>query len=190
MLAEQYQKATDNKIKAQALLFFFSNQERGFASSEVQKAVGSRAAAAHLPVFAKLGLLGEYSRKGQKFYFFNKKNDQWPEIKSAISRQYKKLRVGDDQLVKYLRRVPSIKAAVFTGVFCAKPDLECDLVLSGKISKRTLEQIIKTAEKAINQEINYALFSEDEYKVRKDTFDRFMKDIFDNAHFIAVDKVK
>lgn len=190
MLDAKYQKITDNKSKAQVLAFLYANQERGFSARAVERATGTRAASAYLPIFVKLGLLRQYSNKGQKFYIFDKKNHDWPDIKSSLSRQYKKLKIGDDSFLKYLRRVPSLKAAVLSGVFCDNPGLECDLVLVGKISKRTLEQIVKTAEKEIGQEINYALFPEHEYKMRKDTFDRFMKDIFDNAHFIAVDKVK
>ncbi|MBU6447316.1 hypothetical protein KGQ24_00555 [Patescibacteria group bacterium] len=190
MLDAKYQKISDNKAKAQTLAFFYANQERGFTARAVEKAAGTRAASGYLPMFVKLGLLHQYTNKGQKFYIFNKRNADWADIKNSISRQYKKLKAGDDALSKYLRRVPSVKAAVLSGVFCANPGLECDLVLVGKISKKTLENIVKTAEKEIGQEINYALFNEHEYKMRKDTFDRFMKDIFDNVHFVAVDKVK
>jgi hypothetical protein len=36
-------------------------------------------------------------------------------------------------------------------------------------------------------EINYSIMSLDEFKNRRDTFDRFLKDIFDYRHLAVID---
>jgi hypothetical protein len=41
----------------------------------------------------------------------------------------------------------------------------------------------------MGQEINYSIMTEDEFKLRRDTFDRFIKDIFDYRHLVVVDNL-
>jgi hypothetical protein len=42
----------------------------------------------------------------------------------------------------------------------------------------------------MDQEINYSIMTEQEFKERKGTFDRFIKDIFDYKHLVVCDNLK
>jgi hypothetical protein len=42
----------------------------------------------------------------------------------------------------------------------------------------------------MGQEINYSIMSEGEFKQRRDTFDKFIKDIFDYKHIVVSDNLK
>ena len=41
----------------------------------------------------------------------------------------------------------------------------------------------------MGQEINYSIMTEKEFLLRRDTFDRFIKDIFDYPHLTIVDSL-
>jgi hypothetical protein len=42
----------------------------------------------------------------------------------------------------------------------------------------------------MGQELNYSIMSEEEFINRRDTFDRFIKDIFDYPHLVILDKIR
>ena len=93
-----------------------------------------------------------------------------------------------DQLVATLKRIRGLRTAVLSGLFTAQPQLECDVLLVGKISQNSLEKFSRGAEKLMGQEINYAVMDPQEYEYRRNTFDRFTKDIFENEHLVLIDK--
>lgn len=184
----QYQEFFENKIKAKIIAFFLNNQHRAFYAGELEKKLSSRSLGPHLSALVKSGFLLTFVKKGQRYFILNKKNVGLPDIKSFAAKKLKTVRKPEDELLKVLRRIPSLKAAILCGVFQGHPEQQCDLVLAGDLSKRTMDNLVSTVEKMIGQELNYALFDLKEYEYRKNIFDRFMKDIFDNQHFVVLEK--
>ena len=64
-----------------------------------------------------------------------------------------------------------------------------DLLLVGKINLTKLAGFLKATEKLMGQEINYSVMTVEEFLLRRDTFDRFIKDIFDYRHLVVVDEL-
>jgi hypothetical protein len=70
------------------------------------------------------------------------------------------------------------------------PELPVDLLLVGKINLNKLADFLKAVEKMMQQEINYSVMSVDEFVQRRNTFDKFIKDIFDYPHLVVVDTLQ
>jgi hypothetical protein len=69
-----------------------------------------------------------------------------------------------------------------------RTELPVDLLLVGKVSLNKLEKFLATTKKLTNNEINYSIMTREEFELRRDTFDRFIKDIFDYPHIVVYDK--
>ena len=76
-----------------------------------------------------------------------------------------------------------------SGIFCGHQNLPVDILLVGKINLNKLSDFLKAAEKMMGQEINYSVMSVKEFVQRRETFDRFIKDIFDYRHLVVVDEL-
>ena len=94
-----------------------------------------------------------------------------------------------DELFSAIKKLGTIKAAFLSGVFCAQPTLPVDLLLVGKVNLKKLSDFLKATEDLMGQEINYSVMSVDEFLLRRNTFDKFIKDIFDYQHLVVVDEL-
>ncbi len=176
-----------NKSLTNTLGFFLSSPERAFFIGDLQKRLG-RGVVKPLNELQKMDLVKVFTKKNLTYCILNQRNKNLPEIKSKVLKASKKF--AEDEIVKAIRKMPKIKVAVLCGLFSANPELACDLLLVGDISKKRLDSFVKMTEKMIGQELNYALFDAKEYQFRKNIFDRFIKDIFENPHLVLVNKVK
>jgi hypothetical protein len=82
-----------------------------------------------------------------------------------------------------------VKAAFLSGVFTGYPNLPVDILLVGKVSLKKLDRFLNDQESWFGQEINYSIMSPEEFVLRRDTFDRFIRDIFDYRYITLVEKL-
>ncbi len=179
----------ENKVKAKAIIFFLNHQERGFNVRELEKMLHSRNLNPHLNDLVKAGFLRSFSKKSSKFYILNSKSSLIADFESIISKQRIKTKQITDPLEKAILKVKGLKVAVLSGLFVGDLNATCDLLLAGPVSQRSLDNLISKVEDMVGGEVNYALFDSSEYQYRKNIFDRFMKDVFDNRHSIILEKI-
>lgn len=184
------EKILENRIKANLANFFLVNPSRAFYFKELEKALKSRSLDQHLAFLVKADFLRQFSKKGNRYYILNRRSPLAAELKTALSRGGKSLKKYPDELEKMANRLSGLRVCVLSGLFTANPHLQCDMLLVGAISRRSLENFVGKVEDLVGQEINYALFDVPEYQFRKNIFDRFMKDIFENPHHFVIEKVK
>lgn len=132
---------------------------------------------------AKFGLVKVFRKGGQKFFMLNSK-----VVLPELRRKFPKPRSRKDDFAANIMRLGDIRSAFLSGLFTGQPHLPVDLLLIGKVNLRKLETFLDTYKKLLGNEINYTIMSPQEFKVRRDTFDRFIKDIFDYPHVLVVDK--
>lgn len=184
MLKEIINSKTDSAI----LSFFLTAPERSFSVNELSKRLGiTHLKTAHgLNKITSAGALRSFSKKGKKYYLINPKYKLLPEMKTFW------VKAGPsyhDELFSAIKALGEIKAAFLSGIFCGYPNLPVDILLVGKVNLTKLDEFLKSAEKMIGQEINYSVMSVSEFMLRRDTFDRFIKDIFDYRHITILDEL-
>jgi hypothetical protein len=182
------QDIIDSKLDSEVLGFFLTAPERAFSVIEISK----RLHAPYLKAVHSLnklvmeGLLKGFSKKSKKYYLINTKYKLLGEMKT----QWQK---GDikyqDELLTAIKRLGEIKAAFLSGLFCGEVSLPVDLLLVGKINLNKLADFLQAVEELMGQEINYSIMTVDEFLLRRDTFDKFIKDVFDYPHLVVVDEL-
>jgi hypothetical protein len=133
---------------------------------------------------AGAGLLTGFTKRTKKYYYINPHYKLLPEIKDFWAKNSQK---GKDELFFAIRRLGDVRAAFLSGIFTGYPNLPVDILLVGGINLNKLSDFLKDAEKMMGQEINYSVMTVEEFLQRRDTFDKFIKDVFDYRHLTVVD---
>ena len=178
----------DSRVDSAVLSFFLVAPARSFSALEISKRL-------RLPYgkvthsLNKLSLHGQlktFAKKGKKYYMVNRNYKLLPQIKDFLLKNGPKYQ---DELFSAIKRLGEVKAAFLSGIFTGYPNLPVDLLLVGRINLKKLHEFLKAVEKIMGQEINYSVMTVDEFRQRRDTFDRFIKDIFDYRHLVVVDNL-
>jgi len=178
----------DSKIDSSILSFFLVAPERSFSALEISKRLAVPLPKT-IPILNKLsqhGQLRSFVKKGKKYYLINSKYKLLPEIKSYLLKNGPKYQ---DELFSAIRRLGEVKAAFLSGIFTGYSNLPVDLLLVGKIKLRKLDEFLQAVQKIMGQEVNYSVMSVEEFQQRRNTFDKFIKDIFDYNHLTVIDEL-
>ncbi len=186
---DMLEQIIDSKVDSAVLSFFLLAPPRSFSAIELSKRLRFPVGKVVLSL-SKLshhGQLKSFSKKNKKYYLVNQKYKLLPEIKNYLLKNGSKY---EDELFSAIRRLGDIKAAFLSGIFTGYANLPVDLLLVGKVNLKKLDEFLHGASRMMGQEINYSIMSENEFKIRRDTFDRFIKDIFDYRHIVVEDRMK
>lgn len=182
MLADLINSKTDSAV----LSFFLVAPQRSFSVLEISKRllIPRHKTERCLSRLAKLGLLSNFTKRSKKYYLLNAKNPLMSEVKKFFVKSGPKYQ---DELFRVIKRLGKIKAAFLSGIFTGYSNLPVDILLVGRVNLKKLDVFLKHAEKLMGQEINYSIMTPQEFILRRDTFDKFIKDIFDYRHITVLD---
>lgn len=176
----------DSPTDSVVLSFFLTAPARAFSILEVARRLDMPhlKTAAALNKLAETGLLKSFSRRSKKYYLVNARHPLLPDIKSRVA---KDLPSYKDELFSAIKSLGDVQAAFLSGLFTGQPQLPVDLLLVGKIDLRKLAEFLAATEVMMGQDINYSMMTAPEFELRRDTFDKFIKDIFDYPHLVVCD---
>jgi len=188
---------SEQKIKI--LSFFFSVSNSGFLSREIAKNLEIKGPSVKrdLSFLLEVGIIkseeynpetnkangGKEESKGNKKnskieekYFLNTDHFIYPELK-ALFEKFKFLANQEvfDEIIEQCKPKVFIVAGRFVNDFQAP----VDLLIVGSVNKKTLLKLITKLENIINQEINYTIFTEDEYYYRQTISDIFLHHVME-----------
>jgi hypothetical protein len=185
MLEEIINSKSDSAI----LSFFLVAPERSFSALEVSKRLKQPyLRTTHiLNKLSQHGQLRSFSKKSKKYYLINTKYKLLPEIKTFLLKNGPRY---SDELFGAIKGLGDIKAAFLSGIFTGYANLPVDVLLVGRINLQKLDLFLKSAQKMMGQDLNYSIMTPAEFIQRRDTFDKFIRDIFDYRHLVVVDELK
>ena len=176
------------KSKARTAIFqlYFTNPESSFYLRELERKL-------EIPVSIirkELRRLEEEEvflseKKGNLVYFrLNTAYPLFDELKSIVRKT-----IGIEGLIKEaVLKLKSIKVAFIYGSFAKakeKAKSDVDLFLMGNIDEGQLIRQLNNIEKTIKREVNYTIFSQEEYKKKKKK-DSFIVDLLNNPKIMLV----
>lgn len=178
----------DSKYGSELLAFLLLAPARCFSHKELAKRLGisENNLANTLQQFLDEDLVLHFTRDKSPLYIVNQRHKLLLEIKASLVKNQKPY---EDELFSTITKLGDIKAAFLSGAFTGQPQLPVDLLLVGKINLTKLDLFLKQCKVMLGIDINYSIMTPDEFELRINTFDRFLKDIFDYAHLVVVDKV-
>jgi predicted nucleotidyltransferase len=164
------------RVKVLALLLL--NPETHFYQREISTLTGLpiRAVQREVQRLQTLGLLTSFSRGNQVHYQVNRDFFLFPELKGIFLKT-----VGLTALLgDALEEVENIALAFIYGSYAVDQEnttSDIDLLVVGTLSSRALHTTLQEAEKLVHREINYTLFSPDEFRTRAQAGNGFLHNV-------------
>lgn len=181
-------KLFGSKTRVKLLTLLLANPERTYYVREITRRLDERinSIRRELANLEGIGLVTSQTRRRKRYYAVNLECNIYPELRALI------LKIGvapEERIMKQLADAGDIKFAVLSGVFAERENAQTDILIVGEPDKKKLAVVISQLEDEMEDELDYAILSVDEFKYRREMTDRFIMDIFNHDYMIVVDKL-
>src|SRR3989344_1438722 len=184
ILDELFSSNTRSKI----LKLFFRNSEKNFSIKEVADRIRADYYAVRREIFKLEGIkiLEVKADRTQKLYFLNSSFAFLGELRSLVLHSSP---ISQDKLHEKLKNLGKFKLIILSGIFIGSDKSRLDLFLVGNnVKEKTLGKFLLEIEAEVGKEIDYVLFSEEEFRYRKNMFDKLVLEALEGPKKVLVDK--
>lgn len=176
-----------SKVRVKMMQLFFTHPEDMYYVREITREIKEEINAVRRELDRMLGagLLKSEQRGNRLYYFLNKRYPYYQELEQMIVKASglgKKIR-------KLRRKLGTVTYVMFSGRFIKRLPTrqgEVDMLVIGDVVLPELTALIKEEEKRIGREINYAVFSEEEFEFRKTRRDPFIMDVLYGSRVMVI----
>lgn len=167
-----------SKIKRNILNIFLSNPDEKYYVRQLATVLKSSVGTIHREVvkFEKSGILSSEKVGNLRFFCANKNNPLFKELKQIIF----KTEGIKGRIETELKKLKNIKAAFIYGSFAKGEevkDSDVDLFLIGDFDEDELIPKISKLEEELNREINYTIYTPEEFKKEKKAKNSFILEV-------------
>lgn len=176
-----------SKTRVRMMELFFSQPAEMFYVREITRATKEEinAVRRELDRMLSYGLLKSEQRGNRLYYFLNPKYVFFQELQQMVAKT-----TGLGKKIRRLqRKLGTITFVMFSARFIQglRPrQEEVDILIIGDVVLPELQALIKEEEERIGREINYAVFSEEEFAFRKTRRDPFIMDILYGSRVMVI----
>lgn len=132
-----------------------------------------------------VGLLKSEQRGNRLYYLLNTRYVFYQELRQMVVKA-----TGLAKKIRQLRRkLGTLDFVMFSGKFVRrKPPTqgEVDILVIGDVVLADLSDLVKEEEQSLGREINYAVFSRDEFEFRKQRRDPFIMDVLYGTRVMVI----
>lgn len=171
-------KITNSATRKAIFQLYFAHPERKYYLRELERILSLPVhnIRRELVMLEKTGVFIREKQGNQVYYFLNIKSPVFSELKSIVSKT-----IGvEGEIRKILKNIKDIKTAFIFGSFAqGKEDSasDVDLMIVGDVDEDTLVGKISKLERLIDREINYHIFSQDEFAKKSNEKNSFISGI-------------
>lgn len=167
-----------SRVRVKMLELFLTNQKELYYVRDISRQIKEEinAVRRELERLSMTGLLKSEQRGNRLYYYLNNKYIFFQELERMIAKTTglgKKLR-------KLQNKLGTVEFVMFSSRFVQglpPAQGQLDILLVGDIVLQDLSDLIKAEETARGREINYTVFSKDEFEFRKQRRDPFIMDV-------------
>ncbi|MBI1952907.1 MAG: nucleotidyltransferase domain-containing protein [Candidatus Omnitrophica bacterium] len=165
---------------------FYTNPKKSFYMQEAGRILGKKPGVFQrtLNALVEEGLLKSEYRGHARFFQADTRHPLYPELKRIVA----KTSGVEGVLREMVKRLPEVKTALIYGSFAKgsqRKDSDIDLLIVGKshVENRLIREIARL-EKKFQREINYKLYSEDEYRQKRNKGDPFLEEVLTDSKIL------
>ncbi|MBI5882419.1 MAG: nucleotidyltransferase domain-containing protein [Elusimicrobia bacterium] len=169
-----------HKSRARRSLFalFFTNPEAEYFPRQLERVTGVLVGnlQRELVRMEAAGLLSSRRLGKLKLYKLNVEHPLYPELKGLVAKT-----VGLEEAIRgWLSGVDGVEAVCIYGSFARnreRADSDLDLLVIGDVDEKPLIQSVKELEKQLQREVNYTLYSRQDWIKRRHGRDSFVAEV-------------
>lgn len=176
-----------SRVRVKLIEMFFQNQGELLYVREITRKIKEEinAVRRELDKMVGSGLLKSEQRGNRLYHTLNDSYLYFSELQRMVVKS-----TGVGKKIRRLhRKLGSIEFVMFSGKFVQRlvpSQGEVDVLVVGDIVLPELEEIMKEEQNRIGREINYAVFSLDEFEFRKTRRDPFIMDILMGTRVMVI----
>lgn len=176
-----------SRVRVEMLELFFLNPEEMYYVRQITRLINEEINAVRRELDRMLGTgLLKSEERGNRLYY--QLNDRYLYYQELLQMVAKSTGLGK-QIRKKRRKLGKIEYVMFSGKLIRKQKPtrdEVDLLVIGDIVLPELQALIKKEEEKLGREINYAVFSNEEFEFRKTRRDPFVMDILYGSRVMII----
>jgi predicted transcriptional regulator len=189
-MSEVLEKLFHSKTEVKLLRLFLNNSDKAYLIRDAAKELKVNTAVAKKEIsnLAKIGFLLLRKKSKKSYYCVNRNFVFYEELKKLI---FKTSPTSFDKIKSQAARLGQIRFVLISGILINSEKGRVDIMIVGEnIDRSKLRSFLSNIEAEVGKKVNYVYMTVDEFKYRKDMFDKFIIDIFDGPHKILIDKLK
>ena len=184
------EKLFESPAKVRVLRLFVRNPEETFSFPDIAKRtqVKRETTRKELGKLIKIGLIKRKVVKKIRIYFTNSEFRLLSELQNLIIKDAVAPR---KELLAKAKRLGNVKLIILSGVFINSDQSRTDMLIVGDgVKKSKLEKFLADIESELGRPLRYTVMDSNEFKYRKNMYDRFLRDIFESPHEKLINKMK
>lgn len=175
-------------LRVKVVTFFVRQPELWSTTDTVATTLGTPRAsvARELGQLVRFGLLKSRRVGSQVQYKINEHDDLFSPLTKFIPEV---TNLTDREIVTTFKGVRGLVLIVAAGLLANEQHSPVDLLIIGKNpDEKRIDKIVKKLEVMAAVPLRYSVMDEDEYYDRKQSYDRFLRDIFEYRHRMVLEK--
>jgi hypothetical protein len=183
-----------SKTRVKLLSLFLNNPDRAYYVREITRKIDEQinSVRRELSNMLSIGIIRSDSNNNRLYYEVNQKYEYYPELRRIFTDLPIKNKAlnetkEEEQIAKRLRSTGTVQLAFLTGSFVRNPHISVDLMIMGDVNRAKVAKVISEMEKDVGRELNYVIFTPEEYDYRLNLNDRFLADMMDTKKIIIID---
>ncbi|MBD3279472.1 MAG: hypothetical protein GF390_02045 [Candidatus Pacebacteria bacterium] len=176
-----------SRVRVKLMKLFFQDPQEMYYVRQMTRKIKEEinAVRRELDRMLDYGLLKSEERGNRLYYRLNSRYLYFQELQQMVAKS-----TGLGKRIRRARRkLGSLSFVMFSGKFIKNVDVnpeEVDVLVVGEVVLPELEKLIKTEQKKLGREINYAVFNDNEFEFRKTRRDPFIMDILYGSRVMIV----
>lgn len=176
-----------SRVRVKMVELFFSKPTELYYVREITRQIKEEinAVRRELDRMLDAGILKSEQRGNRLYYFVNERYHFYQEIQQMVA---KSTGLGE-KLRKLRRKLGTLSFVMLSARFIKGKNPrqgEVDILVIGDVVLPELSALIKEEEKRIGREINYAVFSDEEFAFRKTRRDPFIMDVLYGSRVMVI----
>lgn len=185
-MSEILEKLFHSKTEVKAIRLFLNNPEDKYLMPEITEKTKSQSATVRREIqnLEKTGFLAT-SKKNQKTYY--QLNGDFLYLEDLKHLFFKAAPSSSDRIRDRIAKLGQIRLVLISGILINSEKGRVDILVVGEhINKTKLTSFLSELEAEVGKGIRYVYMSSDEFKYRKDMFDKFVIDILEAPHKVLI----
>lgn len=190
-----------SKTRVKLLQLFMSNPNRSFYVREITRKVDEQinSVRRELANLLSIGVITSDTQNNKLFYEVNQKYEFYEPLaqlfgaqktasKKKVAKAVDQHSASEDSLESQIRSIGNIQLALFTGQFTRDERSGVDVLVVGDINKTKLDNFIQELEATEKKSLRYVVFSESDFRYRRNINDRFTLTVLDSKLQVIIDR--
>ncbi len=183
-----------SKTRVKLLSLFLNNPDRAYYVREITRKIDEQinSVRRELSNLLSIGIISSDNSNNRLYYEVNQKYQYYPELRRIftdlpVNNKALTETKEEEQIARKLRSTGTVQLAFLTGSFVRDRNVGIDLIIMGDVNRAKVAKVIGEMEKDVGRELNYAVFTPEDYDYRLNLNDRFLADVMDAKKIVIID---